>query len=78
MTGVWQDIRSAVRQLWKKPGLTAIVVITRALGLGANTAIFSVVNSALIEALPYPSPDRIVQVFEATSPGLWGLDLYEH
>jgi predicted permease len=64
MTGLWQDVRNAARQLWKNPGLTVVVVITLALGLGANTAIFSVINSALIAPLPYPAPKQLVEVFE--------------
>jgi hypothetical protein len=63
METLLQDIRFGVRRLLKSPGFTAVAVLSLALGIGANTAVFSVINAALIKSLPYPDPGRIVLVW---------------
>ncbi len=59
-----RDVRYALRGLLSRPGFAAVVVLTLALGLGVNTAIFSVVDATLIRSLPYRDPDRLVMVNE--------------
>lgn len=67
METLWKDIRYGIRSLLKHPGFTAIAVVTLALGIGANTAIFSLMNVVLLKPLPFPEADRLVMVWEDAS-----------
>jgi len=66
MNNLWQDIRYAIRGMLNRRGFTAIAVVTLALGIGGSTAIFTVVNAALLRALPYQSPEHLYHLFERT------------
>ena len=68
MSTLFQDVRYGIRMLAKQPGFTAVAVLTLALGIGANTAIFSVMNAALVRRLPVPDPERLVRFHTTDQP----------
>ncbi len=71
LADLWQDLRYGARMLLKNPGFTLIAVVTLSLGIGANTAIFSVLYGVLLKPMPYPDPDPIVRIWQAVPTSGW-------
>jgi putative ABC transport system permease protein len=79
MDSIIKDIRYALRTLMMRPAFTFVAVLTLGLGIGANTAIFSVVNAVLLQALPYPAPEQLVSIKKSPNAGgIPGLAAYEY
>src|SRR5262249_37233898 len=68
LSDLWQDLRYAARTLWKRPGFTVAAVLTLAIGIGSNAAIFSVINTVLLRPLPFPHSEQLVSLYTRSLP----------
>ena len=71
LESLWQDVRYAARTLGRTPGFTAVAILTLAVGVGANTAIFTVANAVMLRPLPFSDPDRLVRLWESNPEKGW-------
>src|SRR5262249_5085931 len=68
MNSLWREVHYGIRTLLKNPGFSVVAVLTLALGIGANTAIFSVIQNVLLRPLPYLEPDKLVEIYNTYFP----------
>src|SRR5438034_9774953 len=78
MRSIMPDVRYSARALARNPGFTAVAVLTLALGIGANASIFSVARAVLLKPLPFPAPERLVELWESRADRGWTNASFTH